>query len=87
MNTPDPIPPTPKDFGVRRALWAIWWTVWSNAISIMQTGQLILIYLQGNEEGLMSKADFHKVIAANAILSIILAQIKRAKPAPAAQPS
>lgn len=86
MNDPTPeIPPMPTNFGMCYALWMLWWLVWKNAITILQTAQLIALYIQTQGEqaagGFVSPAMFHAIVAANTILSIILAQIKRTKPA------
>lgn len=77
MNTvPDePDPPMPRDFGVRYILWM----AWCNAITILSVLQGIFatLALAGD---MFSHNTVRIYMVANAILSAVVAQIKRNKP-------
>jgi hypothetical protein len=85
MATDPQIPPVPSNFGVRYVLWAAWWLFWSNAVSLLQTLQLIAVYLEGDptdpaSHPFVSRTALHWITLANGVLSIVLLQIKRKKP-------
>ena len=73
------MPPMPRDFGWRY----VWWFLWCNAITLLATAQGCFAAL-----ALMSDMFSHTTIriymAANAVLSILIAQIKKNNPPPPA---
>ena len=85
MNDPNPIP---KDFGWRYILWNIWcgWVfavkwLWAKAITIMMIVQAVFSVLTLDPaQTLISHEAFHWCSIGNAVLCIVLAQIKRDTP-------
>jgi len=83
MNaTPDvpELPPMPRDFGWRY----IGWLAWSNSITILSALQgifaSVLLVAEDPQHPLLSHDAFRLVILGNAILTGLVAQIKRNNP-------
>ena len=70
-----PMPQMPKDFSFRYVLWF----VWCNMVSALAMAQGVLAALT-LDPTLMSHDVFHWISLANAVLILVLAQIKRTGP-------
>ena len=57
----------------------IWWALWSNMITLLATVQTIIAALM-LEQDVFSHETFRKIVIANAILTAIVAQVKKNKP-------
>jgi hypothetical protein len=78
MNNPDPVP---RDFGWRY----IAWMAWCNAITILAVlqGALASVLLAVDDSAknpLLTHNEFRLVILGNAVLTGLIAQVKRNKP-------
>jgi hypothetical protein len=65
----------PRDFGWRYILWMCW----SNIITIMASAQGIVAMLMLDQE-IFSHTTFRYIVLGNAILTAVVAQIKRNNP-------
>lgn len=66
----------PRDFGFRY----IAWLAWSNAITVLGTLQAIVSLLVMGDKSLFTDNQFHELLFANAVLTIIVAQLKKNNP-------
>lgn len=72
MNSPDPVP---AYFTLR---WVLWF-LWSNAITGLMIAQGIFSAL-ALDPSLVSHATFHWILIGNAVLTGVIAQVKRNTP-------
>ncbi len=75
MNQPDPVPPVPSNFGPR---YVAWW-LWCNAITILQSAQGVFAGLALASD-MFSHNTVRVYMVTNAVLSIIIAQVKKNNP-------
>lgn len=81
MSTPDPTPPMPPDFGIRYVLWFIW----CNSITLLQviqtaTATLLVASDPDAPNPLIPHTVLKVVVLSNAVLTGIIAQVKRNNP-------
>ena len=79
MSTPSPVP---SYFGPRYIVWL----AWTNAVTILAVIQgIVATLMMGPDDGpdaLFTHSQFRYISIANAVLTVIIAQIKRSGPPP-----